>query len=427
MTLQKDDSAFIVRVMMTFDQAADDYLGDCERRGFRPRSVATYRRTYTQFADRLPAGTDVSKIATDDVRRFLNSKNRLAHGTRAGIEAHLGGLFAWLLREGKIAKNPMLPIARTRRIPSEDLDVTTVSTEEVRRMLAAAQGWTERICLGVLVYTGVRRHAASTLRLGDYDELHRRLRFHEKGGKTIWKPVPDELDILIRAAINAGVYAEEDYLIPNRGPRPTGRGERDDRFIWHTVKTVAGRAGVKCHTHALRAAFAVFYLETHKRDTLALQSLMGHKSSNTTQIYLRKLDRQAEMERVRDLSWGVILDGDTPEDAPSPSGPRHPAFDDLRGGVAAGYPKKAGRGAEDVSQADDAAEQIRPQIAGICFGEDRLVGAGGFEPPIADSGSTKRRTANLLDADLAERLNQAVSGDADPGSFRLVDLLGETP
>ena len=117
--VDREESNVVIRLMLTFDQAADDLLGDCERRGFRPRSVATYRRTYSQFSDRLPEKTDVSKITTDDIRRYLNTKNRLANGTRAGLESHLSALFDWLLREGKIAKNPMLPIARTRRIASE--------------------------------------------------------------------------------------------------------------------------------------------------------------------------------------------------------------------------------------------------------------------------------------------------------------------
>ena len=31
---------------------------------------------------------------------------------------------------------------------------------------------------------------------------------------------------------------------------------------------------------------------------------MGHSKMETTQIYLRRLDRERAMERVRDLSWG---------------------------------------------------------------------------------------------------------------------------
>jgi integrase/recombinase XerD len=298
----------IIRTMITLDRAADDFLGDCRRRGFSERTLNTYRRTYDELCERLPVDHDVAKITADDLRRYLATKAHLAPGTVAGCEAHLGSLFRWLLVEGKIAKDPMATLPRTRRRRAEDLDVTTVSTDEVRRMLAACEGWAERLCLGVLVYTGCRRAAAARLRLSDYDRYHARLRFREKGGKTIWKPVPHELGRLLEAAIAAGVYEDESYLVPNEGPRSVWRrGERDDRFVWRIVKAVAARAGVTAHTHSLRAAFACFYLETHAGDVVALQELMGHRSPTTTGIYLRKLDRAREMERVRDLSWGNSL------------------------------------------------------------------------------------------------------------------------
>jgi hypothetical protein len=95
--------------------------------------------------------------------------------------------------------------------------------------------------------------------------------------------------------------APDDYLIPNEsGAR---KEERDDRVIWKAVKRAGERAGVDVHVHALRAAFAVFYLEQNAGDLEALQPLMGHASIATTQVYLRRLDRGTAMERVRGLSW----------------------------------------------------------------------------------------------------------------------------
>ena len=95
---------------------------------------------------------------------------------------------------------------------------------------------------------------------------------------------------------------------------------------------------MQAHVHALRAAFAVFYLECHPGDVEALKELMGHHSIATTQVYLRKLDRAQAMDRVRDLSWGVSL-----------------------------------------SDNDDASRN--PQIADFQLASSLGVGAGGFEPP----------------------------------------------
>ena len=36
----------------------------------------------------------------------------------------------------------------------------------------------------------------------------------------------------------------------------------------------------------------------------ALQALMNHSRIDTTQVYLRALNRSKAMEAVRDLSWG---------------------------------------------------------------------------------------------------------------------------
>ena len=81
-------------------------------------------------------------------------------------------------------------------------------------------------------------------------------------------------------------------------------GDRDDRIIWRTIKKLGERAGVEVHPHSLRAAFAVRFLESHPGEVEALQRLMGHAKMETTQVYLRRLDRERAMERVRDLSWG---------------------------------------------------------------------------------------------------------------------------
>jgi hypothetical protein len=65
----------------------------------------------------------------------------------------------------------------------------------------------------------------------------------------------------------------------------------------------------------LRAAFAVFYLERNPGDTHGLQKLLGHRNPATTEIYLRKLDTETSMERVRGLSWGVA-DNDVSSSSP---------------------------------------------------------------------------------------------------------------
>jgi site-specific recombinase XerD len=136
--------------------------------------------------------------------------------------------------------------------------------------------------------------------------LHGTIRFLEKGGKVAVKPIPDQLAAILQAAIDhPDLDTRPDaYVIPNRRPASVQRPERSPKLIWETVRRIAARTGLQVHAHALRAAFAVHYLETHPGDLEALQALMGHTRSDTTQVYLRKLNRAKAMERVRDLDWG---------------------------------------------------------------------------------------------------------------------------
>ena len=321
----------IIRDMLTPFRAIDDFLGDCLARGWSKRTVSTYRATLNRFAGRLPDGLDVSKITADHIRRYRVTRQHLSPNTIAGEEAHLASWLGWLYRDHKIAANPIDRLQRTKRTPSDELDVVSVSTVDVPKLLQAAKPGTERNALSILAYLGPRRNAVATLRLSDYDRSDGTIRFREKGTKTIRKPVPDELAGILDASIAAGHIrpAPEDYLVPPEGYLQRA-GDRDDRIIWRVVKRVADRAGVQAHVHALRAAFAVFYLERNPDDLLGLKELMGHRSLNTTLIYLRRLNKQVAMERVRGLSW-----------------------------IEAGTPT--------------------PFVASVA------VGAGGFEPPIRDT------------------------------------------
>ena len=151
----------IVRPMLTTDRAIDLFLGDLARRGYSERTRATYSRLLDKFDDRLPVDYDVSKITADDCRRFLDHWNGRSQGTRAHAFSVLSSFLKWLYREQKIARNPLDRMERPRRIPSADLDVKTVDTVDIPKLLEAAQGWPERLALGVLCYMGPRRRAVA--------------------------------------------------------------------------------------------------------------------------------------------------------------------------------------------------------------------------------------------------------------------------
>jgi integrase len=110
---------------------------------------------------------------------------------------------------------------------------------------------------------------------------------------------------ILRVVAEARIWkSDDDYLIPNRRPGAVKRADRSDKVIWETVKTIAARAGVEAHVHALRAAFAVQFDEANPSHVVALKELMGHARIDQTLVYLRRKNKQKAMEVVRTLSWG---------------------------------------------------------------------------------------------------------------------------
>jgi site-specific recombinase XerD len=177
----------IVRPMLTIDDAIDRYLATSPDAANRSGRAIRTAAPSTTSATRSHITGDVAKVTPDDVRRFLDRYNRHSPAYRAQKDAILRGFFHWLYVNDQIKRSPMERMLPPKRQNPEDVDVVTVSTDEVR-LLTASEGWTEKLTIAVLAYMGPRRRAVSRLRLSDYGRIGRRLRFREKGGKTIWKP-----------------------------------------------------------------------------------------------------------------------------------------------------------------------------------------------------------------------------------------------
>jgi integrase len=295
---------------MRLSRAVDLWMGELSRGGRTSSTRASYERYLFKFVAHLEqsrADVDAREVTTNDCRQFLDGWNGSSASTVCSIHSVLSGLFRWLYSEGEIDANPMTRIPRPRRPRPEDLDVVIVTPADVERMLRASEDWQEFLCLSVLAYLGPRRDSVSRLRWRDVDLAEGTIRFREKGGKVSVKPMPDELRAILSAAVESMEVScgPDDYVIPNRRPASVRRAERSNKIIWETVIRVGERVGVRATAHALRRAFAVAFLSSHEGAIEALQALMNHSRIDTTQVYLRALNKSRAMEAVRDLSWGL--------------------------------------------------------------------------------------------------------------------------
>ena len=285
-------------------EAIDLHLGDLARRGRKATTLDAYSRKLNHLAEDV-RDAYVHEIELHDYERFLNRWVGAGPSTLASSVSLVRGFSRFLWERGYVSEDVAYPLKRPPRLRPEDLDVVTVTAEDVVRMLDACETWQEYLCLSTATYLGARRGALSSVRLRDVDFAHGTIRFVEKGRKVLTKPLPDEYVAILRAAGEAGVWkSPEAYLIPNRRPGAVRNPERCDKVIWETVKKVAARVGVHAHPHSLRAAFAVQFDEANPDQLIALKELMGHRDIATTLVYLRRKDKARAMESVRSLSWG---------------------------------------------------------------------------------------------------------------------------
>lgn len=322
----------------TLGESFDLFDGELARNSRSISCRRTYGWTLNHLADdaRRIGKQYANELTLDDYERTLNRWTNLAPSTLAQRISCFRTYSKFLWRRGWASSWVCADMDRPRRPRAEDIDVVSVSSADVQRMFQAVQDRQEFICLATAVYLGARRNALAQVRRGDVDLVHGTVRFHEKGGKVIVKPLPREYQDLLAELDSDGTWVGPDsYLIPNRRPAAVRRKERSDKIVWETVKRVAARAGVTCHVHALRAAFAVAFDEAHPDKFTALQLLLGHSRPETTLVYLRRKNKARAMEAVHDLSWGATS---PPSVLPSNALKAHTGFEPVPGELAVETP-----------------------------------------------------------------------------------------
>jgi integrase len=302
---------------VTTEQVVDLYLAEVAR--LRSEAcLLKYTQILDKFMDFVGEKTPFETLTYEQGELWLSkfggispkTKKRYAPATQALHCSVLNNLFKFALRRRYILK-PVQEFERPKLPRPEDRDVVIVSTDEIKRMFGACQTWADEICLGLLGYLGPRRNAVSVLRWKDIDTTpdpphfpYGGLKLREKGGKIVEKPIPFVLRQILERAPE---HMPDDHVVPSYRPSQITRNERKNDIIYKRVKKIAARAGVEAHPHAIRAAFAVYFLEAHKGSIRSLQELLGHESIETTRHYTRALNRRQLTSEVVDMDWGVLV------------------------------------------------------------------------------------------------------------------------
>ncbi|MGH2463397.1 MAG: site-specific tyrosine recombinase [Candidatus Limnocylindria bacterium] len=267
-------------------EAVDEFLLELRvERGLSPLTIAAYRRDLDQFA--AGAGTawrDDPAAVSAFVARLRRQGRRAT--TQARKVAAIRSFYGFARREGIIERNlgDLIDPPRPGRYLPEVL-----ASEEVDRILAAPgddpSGIRDAAILELLYASGLRVSELTGLDLDRLNLPDLEVRVIGKGNRErrvpMGEPARDRLHRYL-----AGPRQEWTAGRPTEAVFVSRRGTRLSReSVWRLVRRW-GRAGIGADVtpHTFRHSFATHLLEGGA-DLRVVQTLLGHASITTTQLY----------------------------------------------------------------------------------------------------------------------------------------------
>jgi site-specific recombinase XerD len=271
---------------MTLSSLHREFLRHCElEKRLAPQTITAYRSDFAQFLSYLLDGRP-GPAHRDSLRAFTRAGLRDYQQHMATLRwrtntlrrrlVELGCFAAWLVDRGYLKRNPV----RALTVPKRERPLPRV-LEWHQAEAAVAREPDPRDCaiLALLAFAGLRRGEVIAASTADYSRESRSLRVRGKGSK-------DRVVPLHAFAIGA----LESYL-GSRGPLGasdplfvSSRGRIGKRPIINAVTRAGHRLGIRLHPHLFRHTFATELLN-RGADLRVIQTLLGHESLETTEIY----------------------------------------------------------------------------------------------------------------------------------------------
>jgi integrase/recombinase XerD len=256
-------------------------------RGLSPLTISAYRRDLAQFAASAGRGW---RHDPEPVRDFVNGLRRDGRrpSTQARKVAAIRSFYGFALREG-LAERDVAGLLDAPKAGSYLPDV--LAPDAVARILDAPPaespvGIRDRAILELLYACGLRVSELTGIDTDRLDLPGLQVRVIGKGNRERRVPMGEEARERLHRYL-AGPRGEWTAGHPTTAVFVSQRGKRLAReSVWRLVRRWARVAGVTAHVtpHTFRHSFATHLLEGGA-DLRVVQTLLGHASISTTQLY----------------------------------------------------------------------------------------------------------------------------------------------
>ena len=248
---------------------------ECKRRGYSEKTIKSYTYCINRFLKFTNKTLD--KISKKDVRLFLED---LSEKDRAGNTMNLYHMAIRFLFQDVLDKKIWIDV-KYSKIPKK-LPLV-LAKEEVKRLFDAIDNKEHKLMIKLMYSAGLRVSELLNLKTNDL-EISRGYGYVRKGkgNKDRIFIIADSLKDDLIKLISLKKLNEFEYLFTNN---------RENRYNVSTprmiIKKAAKEARInkKISPHTLRHSFATHLIE-NGYSISEVQALLGHKSPETTLIYL---------------------------------------------------------------------------------------------------------------------------------------------
>ncbi len=278
---------------------------DLRRHGAAERTRRAYGTDLAELAEwATRAGLRPASVDYPALRRYAAAlaSRRLAPATLARKLASIRAFYRILVEHGAVGANPADLLAtpkQAQRLP------TVLKAGEVAELLERIPATTplelrDRALFELAYACGLRAEELVSLDVTGIDFDGEQVRVEGKGSKTRLVPAGEPALRAVARYLErgrpalAGVEEEPALLLSKSGRRLSSSDVRRRLRVWARHAAAQGRV----HPHALRHSFATHLLEGGA-DLRAIQSLLGHASISTTQLYTRVESARLRAEYAR--------------------------------------------------------------------------------------------------------------------------------
>lgn len=260
------------------------WLKKCEetlRMGGRSEvTIKNYRYAIIRFLNRYDEKTNISKLTTDDIIKYFK-KDFIDKGLSAATyNVNLAAVrFFYLICFERSISKVLLPNSKLRkRFPK-------IVTKELFLKIINNEDNLEHKCWLLLSFCcGLRISEVATIKIEDIYSKEHKLRVLGKGNKERFTILPAIVIKFLRLFYQKKRYThKKGYLFIGQNVN----NHICERTIGNYFSSLKKEYNLppEITEHSLRHSFATYFL-MNGGDLLVLKSMMGHKSLNSTSIYV---------------------------------------------------------------------------------------------------------------------------------------------